>query len=355
MPVDRLTDAECAHIRETLLAGYDEAARILPWRVAPGSAARPDPYRVWLSEIMLQQTTVGAVAPYFERFTSRWSTLADLAAAPEEEVLAAWAGLGYYSRARNLVACARTVTQRHEGRFPADMTQLRALPGIGDYTAAAIAAIAFGADAIPIDAHVGRVIARLFAIDRPVARARDAIIAAARRIWPASRGGDMAQALMDFGTRICTARAPRCESCPIARQCLAHRLGRQDALPVRPAKAAKAVRHARASWIERDGQVWLVRRPPRGLLGGMRALPDTPWLADSVAPPAGAVPLGAVEHIFTHIRLHLAVDRVDASGALYQGAGDWWPVARLDEAGLPTLYRRAATLALAQDQRAGEP
>lgn len=329
--------------RAALADWYRAHARLLPWRTPPGSNVRPDPYRVWLSEVMLQQTTVAAVAPYFERFTTRWPTLADLAAAPAEDVLAAWAGLGYYSRARNLIACAATVMREHGGHFPADEAALRALPGIGDYTAAAIAGIAFDIDAVPVDANIERVIARLFAIDTPLPAARSAIRVAARMLWPANGGGDFAQAMMDLGSSICTARSPRCLLCPLADHCLARVEGNPERLPVKPAKRTRPQRHGRAWWIEQDGRVWLVRRPDKGLLGGMRALPGGEW--GDAMPPAAAdtVILGEVEHIFTHFALTLAVDRAPLP---VDTDGEWWPIARIDDAGLPTLYRRAAALAI---------
>ena len=337
-------------IAATLIDWYAANARTLPWRAPPGSSARTHAYRVWLSEVMLQQTTVAAVAPYFERFTARWPTLADLAAADDADVLAAWAGLGYYSRARNLIACARAVVRDHGGTFPDSEAALRALPGVGAYTAAAIAAIAFGRVAIPVDANIERVIARLFAIDEPLPAAKRAITDAARSIWPGERqGGDFAQALMDLGATICTARNPDCVQCPLAVDCRAREQGTAAALPVKAAKRAKPHRHGRALWIERvsggERSVWLVRRPDKGMLGGMRALPGGEWTEVQQASDANARPIGTVRHVFTHFSLDLVVERADAPPAGEQ-PGEWWPVEKLDEAGLPTLYRRAAELAL---------
>lgn len=349
MPVE----SQLADIRSALLDWYRRHARTLPWRSLPGANARPDPYRVWLSEIMLQQTTVAAVAPYFERFTSRWPTLAELAAADPDDVLTAWAGLGYYSRARNLIACAQVVLRDHGGVFPGDEAALRALPGIGDYTAAAIAGIAFGlTDAVPVDANIERVIARLFAITQPLPAARGAIRDAARALWPTDgSGGDFAQAMMDLGSTLCTARTADCLLCPLSPYCEGRRAGIALDLPVKPAKKPKPLRHGRASWIERDGAVWLIRRPPRGLLGGMRALPGGDW-SDSPQVPVGSGPqtgqeIGRIRHVFTHFALDLAVDRHSGTTAAV-GEGEWWPIERLDEAGLPTLYRRAAQLALGE-------
>jgi len=335
-----------------LLAWYDAHARALPWRALPGEP-RPDPYRVWLSEIMLQQTTVAAVKPYFEAFTSRWPDVAALAAAPEEDVLAAWAGLGYYSRARNLVKAAHAVAER--GGFPDSEAGLRALPGVGEYTAAAIAAIAFGRRAVVVDANVERVVARLFTIEEPLPGARKAIREAADRITPDRRAGDFAQAMMDLGSRICTPRSPRCDECPLAADCMA-RGHAPERLPVKAPRKAKPVRQGRAFWIERERCVWLVKRDASGMLGGMRALPDDGWSAK--ADGSGKRPLegawqhaGTVRHTFTHFTVELAVFRIETARAKPIDHGEWWPVDRLDEAGLPTLFARAARLAQAAPER----
>ncbi len=340
-------DASAQTTAERLLGWYDAHFRRLPWRAAPGEPA-PDPYRVWLSEVMLQQTTVAAVIPYFERFTKRWPTVAALAAAQEADVMSAWAGLGYYARARNLLACARAVAA-NGGVFPPTEAQLRALPGLGAYTAAAVAAIAFGQRAVVIDANVERVVARLSAIDVPLPAGRSAIRAAAEQITPADRPGDFAQAMMDLGASVCTVRNPRCLLCPLAQQCKG-----RDALerfPVKPAKKARPERKGEAYWIERDAMVWLVRRPGKGLLGGMRALPDDGWSSaedGAGLPPLSDswTPLGAVHHGFTHFTLHLSLLR-HAGSDLPEAEGEWWPLDRLEEAGLPTLFAKAARLALA--------
>jgi A/G-specific adenine glycosylase len=345
-------DASAETIPTRLLAWYDVHARRLPWRAPPGQAA-PDPYRVWLSEIMLQQTTVAAVIPYFAEFTRRWPTVADLAAAPESEVLAAWAGLGYYARARNLIACARAVAAAG-GSFPDSEDELRRLPGLGDYTAAAVAAIAFGRRAVVVDANVERVVARLFAIAEPLPGAKPAIRDAAERITPRQRAGDFAQAKMDLGATICTARGPRCPECPLRQVCAARIEGDPARYPVKAAKRPKPERTGTTWWIERDGRVWLVTRPERGMLGGMRALPDDAWSArgDGCAEP----PLrgawrsgGTVRHSFTHFHLTLKVQLYSGGdwASLADVPGEWWPLGRLDEAGLPTLFARAAGLARA--------
>jgi A/G-specific adenine glycosylase len=341
-----------ASISDQLLAWYDVHARDLPWRNPPGAAVPDDPawpYRVWLSEVMLQQTTVAAVKPYFAKFTAVWPTVEALAAARDDDVMAAWAGLGYYSRARNLVKCARAVAQR--GGFPATEAELRALPGLGDYTAAAVASIAFGQRAVVVDANVERVTARLFAITEPLPGAKKAIRAAADRITPAARAGDFAQAMMDLGSQICTTKAPRCLLCPLAGACAGRKAGEPEALPVKPAKKAVPERRGTAYWITRAGgaEVWLVTRPDSGMLGGMRALPDDGWTArqdgSGKAPVGGeAMLLGAVRHGFTHAQLSLEVVGI-TTDLQPAGEGQWWPVAAIEEAGLATLFLKAARLA----------
>ncbi len=334
-------------VSAALLDWYDRHARVLPWRSPPGDTP-PDPYRVWLSEIMLQQTTTAHAAPYYRKFVERWPTVEALAAAPEADVMAEWAGLGYYSRARNLVSCAQTVVGR--GGFPDSEEELRKLPGLGAYTAAAVAAIGFGRRAVVIDANVERVVARLFAIDEPLPGARKAIRAAADSITPVERAGDFAQAMMDLGATICTPRDPKCLLCPISAHCEARAQGRQEHLPMKAKKKAKPQRVGTAFWIERDGQVWLVRRPGRGMLGGMRALPDDGWTARSDG--AGEAPLpglwqagGVVRHSFTHFDLELGVAIYAGSRFDRPGAGEWWPVTGIEAAGLPTLFAKAARLA----------
>ena len=328
-----------ANIAEPLLKHYVDNFRRLPWRAAPGEPA-PDPYRVWLSEVMLQQTSVATVIPRFERFVARWPTITALASARDEDILSEWAGLGYYARARNLIACARQVSRM--GGFPTSAAELRRLPGIGDYTAAAIAAIAFGERAAVVDTNVSRVAARLEAIEQPSDKLiRDLVLA----MTPAERPGDFAQAMMDLGATICRPKAPLCSQCPLAADCKAYALGRPEAFPSPKPRRVRPLRRGSAFWIERDGNVWLVRRPAKGLLGGMAALPGTEWSAD--APPASPRAIGVVRHMFTHFTLELAIERG------FEPAGDgWWqPLGTLAEAGLPTLYRRAAELALgAPDQ-----
>jgi len=336
-----------ATVSDRLLDWYDAHARDLPWRARPG-APPPDPYRVWLSEIMLQQTTVAAVKPYFEAFISRWPTIEALAAAPQEDVMAAWAGLGYYSRARNLVKCAGEVAQR--GGFPTTEGELRELPGLGAYTAAAVAAIAFDRRAVVVDANVERVVARLFAIEDPLPAARKAIRAAAGEITPEKRAGDFAQAMMDLGSGICITRDPKCLLCPLSADCRARATGDPARFPVKAPKKAKPVRQGRAYWIERENAVWLIRREGKGMLGGMRALPDDGWSArgDGLGEPPLAgdwESAGMVRHTFTHFALELSV-QVQRDAAQPNGEGEWWSLDMLDEAGLPTLFAKAARLAV---------
>ena len=319
-----------ANAVKRLLQHYVDNFRRLPWRSPPGLPA-PDPYRVWLSEIMLQQTTVAAVVPRFTRFIERWPSVEALAAAPDADVLQEWAGLGYYARARNLIACARTVAER--GGFPEDEAELRDLPGVGAYTAAAIAAIAFGRDSVPVDTNVERVVARLDGLTDKAAIRR-----AAELMVPKGLAGDFAQAMMDLGATICKPKAPLCGDCPLALDCRAFALGTPKAFPPPKARNVRPQRHGLAWWIERDGMVWLVRRPAEGMLGGMAALPGPDWQEEAFAGPA----IVRVRHVFTHFALDLAV----AAAGEPAGDGWWQPIDSLSEAGLPTLYRRAAEAVL---------
>ncbi len=343
-----------------LLAWYDEKGRVLPWR-AKGSAAT-DPYRVWLSEIMLQQTTVAAVMPYFTAFLDRWPNVNALAAASLDEVLHAWQGLGYYARARNLHRCARLLAAQYRGRFPDTEAALRTLPGVGAYTAAAIAAIAFDEAATVVDGNVIRVIARLFGIAAPLPRARREITAAAAALTPGERPGDYAQAVMDLGATVCTPRSPDCPACPWRRSCRGRAAGRAQELPRRDPKPARPTRHAVAFWVERpDGAVLLRRRPPSGLLGGMMEVPSTPWRGTPWRPAEVSrhQPLtaawrqlpGVVEHRFTHFHLKVTVVRGRA-GRRKAGAGGLWcaPSDFADHA-LPSLMKKIARHAQATARR----
>lgn len=330
-------------IGQALLAWYDRHARSLPWRSPPGEQP-PEPYRVWLSEVMLQQTTTAAVAPYYARFLDRWPTVEALAAADDADVMAAWARLGYYSRARNLLAAARAVVAM--GDFPDDEAGLRALPGVGAYIAAAVAAIAFGRRAVVVDANVERVVARLFSIREPLPATRKTIRAHTDAITPGHRAGDFAQAMMDLGATVCTPRDPRCLLCPLSIDCATRAEGDPARYPVKTPKKAKPLRRGNAMWMERDGAVWLVRREDNGMLGGMRALPDDGWSArgdGTGAPPGDWREAGVVRHGFTHFDLELSV-RVSETAAP-EGEGEWWPLDLLDDAGLPTLFAKAAARA----------
>ena len=338
-----------------LLAWYDSQRRDLPWRYAPRKKA--DPYRVWLSEIMLQQTTVKAVIPYFEKFVARWPTVAHLAAAPLEEVLQMWAGLGYYSRARNLKKCADTIVRDHAGNFPADETALRALPGIGPYTAAAIAAIAFGQKATPVDGNIERVVSRLFAVRQPLPVSKPEIKRLAATLTPPRRAGDFAQAMMDLGAEVCTPKRPSCLMCPLQQDCAANARGLAELLPIKLAKAPRPDRFGFAFLVLReDGRVLLRQRPEAGLLGGMLEVPSTPW-GDDLPPlkealraaPVSAdwwsVP-GSVVHVFTHFRLELTVYRAlvpeDASLTFWaeQERCRWVKRRELHAQALPSVMRK---------------
>ena len=339
-----------AEIRSALLAWYDRHARVLPWRSPPGSGERPDPYRVWLSEVMLQQTTVPHATPNFLEFTRRWPTVADLAAAPDAEVMAAWAGLGYYARARNLLACARAVAADHGGVFPDTEADLRGLPGVGPYTAAAVAAIAFDRPANVVDGNVERVMARLFAVDTPLPAAKPELTRLAATLVADPRPGDWAQALMDLGATVCRPKSPLCERCPVAFACAALTTGAPDAYPHRSQKADRPRRRGFA-YVLRDGRgrVALVRRPEKGLLGGMLGLPTSDWSdAPGPAPPVAADwrELGEIEHVFTHFHLTLRVATAE---------GDWPDAVWVDEVeaaqALPSVFRKA----LALSSRTGQP
>jgi A/G-specific adenine glycosylase len=344
-----------------LLAWYDKSRRDLPWRAPPGVA--PDPYRVWLSEIMLQQTTVRAVAPYFLRFVERWPSVEALAAAPLDDVLKAWAGLGYYARARNLHACARAVVERHGGRFPAAAAELGELPGIGPYTAGAIAAIAFGASAAAVDGNVERVTARLFAVERELPSAKLELRALAAGLVPTSRAGDFAQALMDLGATICTPKRPACAICPWIEACAARRRGDAETFPRRAAKRAGELRRGAAFVVLRaDGAVLVRSRPAKGLLGGMTEVPTTPWSPDfDPAAALDAAPQfapsrprwrrlpGSVRHVFTHFPLELEVYRAEVESAAPAPAGARWvPSDELADEALPNLMRKVVAHALGE-------
>jgi len=341
-----------------LLRWYDRHRRVLPWRARMGE--RTDPYRVWLSEIMLQQTSVKAVAPYYARFLARFPSVLELAAAPLEEVLKLWAGLGYYARARNLHACARAVAERHGGEFPATEDGLRELPGIGAYTAAAIAAIAFDKRASPVDGNIERVIARLCAVEEELPGAKPRIRALAEHLMPQRRAGDFAQAMMDLGATICTPKNPACVVCPWMEACAARSRGDQESFPRKAEKRTGALRRGAAFVVVRaDGFILTRRRPEKGLLGGMTEVPTTEWTRDfdAAAAPGGAplkakwrrVP-GIVTHTFTHFPLELTIyaARV-ASRTRAPRDMRWTALAGLAGEALPNVMRKAVAHALGSD------
>ncbi|QUD87103.1 A/G-specific adenine glycosylase [Phenylobacterium montanum] len=341
-----------AETRRRLLAWYDKSARSLPWRAPPGAHRRADPYHVWLSEVMLQQTTVPHATPYFLKFLATWPTVADLSAAPDEAVMAAWAGLGYYARARNLLACARAVAALPGAAFPDTEEALRALPGVGAYTAAAVAAIAFDRAANVVDGNVERVMARLYAVEEALPAGKPALKALAAGLVTGERPGDWAQALMDLGATVCRPKAPQCEACPLAGGCAARATGAPESYPRKQAKAERPRRYGAAFLALQGDQVGLVRRPPKGLLGGMLALPTSDWgerpLAEAeimAAAPAALIwrPAGEIEHVFTHFALTLSVWRAEAADAV-EGL-IWSP--RRDLEALPSVFLKAARQGLA--------
>jgi A/G-specific adenine glycosylase len=341
---------------DAVLAWYDHHRRILPWRAGPRET--PDPYRVWLSEIMLQQTTVKAVAPYFMRFLQQWPDVRSLATASLEDVLKAWAGLGYYARARNLHACAQAVVKDHAGQFPSEETALLTLPGIGAYTAAAIAAIAFDRPAMPVDGNIERIVARLFAVEEALPAAKPIIRRLAETLTPARRAGDFAQALMDLGATICTPQRPACALCPLNETCEARRRGDPETFPVKAPKRKGTLRKGAAFFALRtDGMVLVRSRHSKGLLGGMTEVPTTEWSAGfdqrsalASAPFAQAkwkkLP-GTVSHVFTHFPLELAVYAAQLpAGTRAPDGARWVPLADLAGEALPSVMRKVVMHAL---------
>ncbi len=344
-----------------ILAWYDRHRRDLPWRAKPGE--RPDPYAVWLSEIMLQQTTVATVGPYFRRFLARWPKVEDLAAASLDQVLTEWQGLGYYARARNLHKCAGVVARDFAGRFPDTEEGLRALPGIGAYTAAAIAAIAFDRPAVVVDGNVERVMARLFAEETPLPAAKPILHDYAARLTPEKRAGDYAQAVMDLGATVCTPKSPKCLLCPWGDSCKGRAKGIAETLPRRAPKGDKPTRRGVAFWLVKEGRdgpsILLRRRPERGLLGGMMEVPSTPWETAEPVPAVDHAPVradwqwldGTVKHTFTHFHLELRVLVGKAKGSAPED-GIWWPLDRLDEQALPTVMKKIVRHATATESSA---
>ena len=357
LPMTQPIDVDAAAERDVaapLLAWYDRHARTLPWRVPPERSRggeRADPYRVWLSEVMLQQTTVAAVAPRYARLLDTWPDVKSLAAARQEDVLRAWAGLGYYSRARNLHACARAVVAEHGGRFPGTAAGLRALPGVGDYTAAAVAAIAFG-EAVPVvDGNVERVVSRLVALPVPPVKAKAAIRRLVGAWVPPDRPGDFAQATMDLGATVCTPRAPACAICPLMHACDARAAGEPERYPVKAPKKVRPARRGAAFFARRaDGAVLMTRRPDTGALAGTVSLPMSGWSsradgatgAEAAPFPADWRHAGTAEHGFTHFSLALEVHVATLDGEAPEGC--WWSHDPEDE-GLTTLVRRVLEVA----------
>jgi A/G-specific adenine glycosylase len=346
---------EAATVAGDLLAWYDRHRRTLPWRAAP--RLRADPYHVWLSEIMLQQTTVATVGPYFGAFLERWPNVADLAAAELDHVLQQWAGLGYYARARNLHRAAQIVAGEQGGRFPETVDALQKLPGIGAYTAAAIAAIAYDIPAAVMDGNIERVVSRLFRIATPLPKAKNALRALAGQLTPTLRAGDYAQAMMDLGASLCTPRKPACALCPLTAHCAARAAGEAELYPVKVAKKERPTRFGVAFWVMRgDGSILLRRRPETGLLGGMIEVPSTAFGAAPVDDEAvrrlAPLPVpwrrleGTVRHTFTHFHLELSVWVASVPFGEPE-LGIWWPLDRIEEQALPTLYRKVVRHVLA--------
>ncbi|WP_238371778.1 A/G-specific adenine glycosylase [Heliomarina baculiformis] len=339
-------------IAPELLAWYDVHARDLPWRVGPAARAagiQPDPYRVWLSEIMLQQTTVATVKAYFERFTTRWPRISDLAAAEDGDVMGEWAGLGYYARARNLLKCARVVTKEYNGQFPEERADLLALPGIGPYTAAAIAAIAFDRPEPVMDGNVERVMARLYDIHTPLPTVKPELARLTAVQTPDQRPGDYAQAVMDLGATICAPKSPACGMCPLRDPCLARAAGTAPELPRKAPKKPKPTRYGIIYLVERDdGAVLLERRPEKGLLGGMLGWPCSDWGdSPSEQPPVTAdwqtLP-GEVRHTFTHFHLILSVRHARVTQNQLPDTGEFLPKDLFRPSDLPTVMRKAYNL-----------
>ncbi len=351
--------SKAADAAALLIAWYDRHHRDLPWRISPAMAARgvrPDPYHIWMSEVMLQQTTVQAVKAYFEKFRGLWPTVGDLAAADTEEVMKAWAGLGYYARARNLKKCAEAVARDHGGVFPDTEEGLKALPGIGDYTAAAVAAIAFNRQSAVLDGNVERVISRLHAIETPLPAAKPQMRALVAAMTPQERPGDFAQGMMDLGATICTPRRPACALCPLNSHCLALKIADPETFPRKAAKKEKPLRLGAAFVaIDPSGAVYLRKRADTGLLGGMTEVPGTAWTSrvdgdnsiDARPFPAQWQACGAITHVFTHFELRLSVYRATVAGASPGIGNGWWePAETLGAQALPTVMKKAIAQAI---------
>ncbi len=348
-----------------ILRWYDRHHRVLPWRVSPpeqASGIKPDPYRVWLSEIMLQQTTVEAVKSYFVKFVERWPTVKAMAKASEDDILRAWAGLGYYSRARNLKKCADAVVVEHDGKFPESAARLKELPGIGDYTSAAIAAIAFGEAVAVVDGNVERVVSRLYAIETPLPAAKTQIRAHMGQLTPIDRPGDFAQAVMDLGATICTPRRPTCAICPLNDECAALKSRDPEEFPVKAPKAAKPIRIGAAFIaIAEDGSILLRKRRGEGLLAGMTEVPGSHWTAridgdatiDAAPFPAQWTASGSITHVFTHFELRLSIYRSENVCKTTSTDGWWSRPDELSDEALPTVMKKAIIAAIPEAFKRG--
>lgn len=338
---------------DAVLDWYDHNARSLPWRISPEAkigGIKPNPYHVWLSEIMLQQTTVVTVIPYFEKFTKEWPTIEKLAAAELDDILTAWAGLGYYARARNLHKCARYIVDELSGEFPTLYDDLLKLPGIGVYTAAAISSIVYDIPETVVDGNVERVLSRIFSIETPLPNSRPEIREVAEQLTPDHRPGDYAQALMDLGATICTPRALKCSNCPVEEECISKMQGIAQELPMRVSKKARPTRRGYAFWAEFGGKVWLRRRPEQGLLGGMMEVPSDEWAPsnswENIPPPR--IPIianwdilpGVVSHTFTHFYLELKIVRLELEEMINLQEGEWCDVSEKDNYALPTVMKK---------------
>lgn len=357
----RNKDKNKLNLADALMDWYDQCARTLPWRTV--GPVKSEPYFVWLSEIMLQQTTVVTVTPYFKEFLKRWPTVEAMAQAELDDILHAWQGLGYYARARNLHKCARVISSDFGGKFPDNETQLLTLPGIGPYTAAAISAIAFGRPTVPVDGNIERVISRLYAMDDPVRQSKHQVQAAAQKILPINRPGDFAQAMMDLGATVCRPKSPLCDQCPWVGACKAYKLTAVEAYPVKLPKKQKPTRHGVAFWLENsDRAVWVRKRPEKGLLGGMVEIPSTDWRetlwteeeAREIAPLSvqWSACDGEVSHTFTHFHLKLTVWR-GVTSAKSNADGFWCHPDKFSELALPTLMKKVVknALVVVGDQR----
>ncbi|MBL4802501.1 MAG: A/G-specific adenine glycosylase [Emcibacter sp.] len=351
MNIIKPLDQDPNELTDALLDWYDINARELPWRIPPGSMEIPDPYHIWLSEIMLQQTTVVTVIPYFQKFLAKWPKIENLANADLDQVLTAWAGLGYYARARNLHKCAQYITHELHGIFPDNENDLIKLPGVGPYTAAAIAAIAFGKQAAVMDGNIERVMARMFNVTTPLPEAKPHLKELTERMTPAHRAGDYAQAVMDLGSDICGPKILKCAGrCPWEANCAANLTGTADQLPKRKSKSAKPTRRGYAFWAEYQDHIWLCRRPENGLLGGMMEIPSSDWLEtpDWDAVPMPQIPIitnwketpGMVRHSFTHFHLELKVIRLELLEMIELQEGDWFPFSRIEDLAMPTVMMK---------------